>query len=174
MKNIFNSLVIILFLIILFSNKTEAQYEVNKHYLGPEIGFVFNGSTLQFGANYEYALNIQDIGNIGIGGIFRYWSFGDADWHYTDIVIGGQGNYHFRLKNKKLDIWSGLVLGYDFGSWSYDGPDSGFLEPTYGGFILTVNGGARYWFSPTIAVTARLGFGSLSYGALEFGVDFKL
>ncbi len=67
MKNIFNSLIIVLFLIILFSSKTKAQYEVKRHYLGPEIGFVFNGSTLQFGANYEYALDIQDIGNIGVG-----------------------------------------------------------------------------------------------------------
>src|SRR3990172_3078932 len=34
-------------------------------------------------------------------------------------------------------------------------------------------GGTRYWITPTIALMGRVGFGTLSYGALEVGVDFK-
>jgi hypothetical protein len=115
---------------------------------------------------------------VGIGGIFRYWSYGEnyyvGKWSYTDVLIGAQGNYHFKVDNDKFDPWVGLVLAYDAGSVSWDGPGGyNYVTPTYGGFFLGAHGGARYWVSPTIAIAASIGYGSLSYGALDIGVDFK-
>jgi len=38
---------------------------------------------------------------------------------------------------------------------------------------LGIQGGIRYFINPDLALTGRVGFGTLSYGALEVGVDFK-
>ncbi|MEK6756074.1 MAG: hypothetical protein AABZ02_07985, partial [Bacteroidota bacterium] len=54
----------------------QAQFQVGKHYAGPAIGLSFLGSTLQFGANYEYGMKME-FGTVGIGGLFRYWSYGE-------------------------------------------------------------------------------------------------
>ena len=38
---------------------------------------------------------------------------------------------------------------------------------------LAAQGGARYWISPTLVITGRIGFGTLGYSGLDLGVDFK-
>ncbi len=163
---------------VLFTGFINAQFTPNKNYLGPSIGLSFLGSTPQFGANYEYSMDLENFGRVGIGGIFRYWSYSedyyDGGWNYTDILIGAQGNYHFILETDKFDPWVGLTLAYDAGSVSWDGPSGDYYSsPTYGGFFIGASAGARYWISPTIGISARVGFGSLSYGGLDLGVDFK-
>lgn len=155
-----------------------AQFTVDRDYAGPTIGLSFLGSTAQFGLNYEHSMEIQDFGIIGIGGVFRYWGYSEnfgtyGKWKYSDVLIGAQGNYHFKMKNDKFDPWAGLILAYDAGSVSWDGPDGNYASPSYGGLFLGLHGGMRYWFSPTLAAVARIGFGTLSYGALDLGVDFK-
>jgi protein-S-isoprenylcysteine O-methyltransferase Ste14 len=165
-------------LIFLFAiSSTFAQFTPDKDYAGPSIGLSFLGSTVQFGANYEHSMVVKDFGTIGIGGIFRYWSYSEdyigGDWSYTNVLIGAQGNYHFKMSDNKFDPWAGLILAYDAGSVSWDGPYSTYASPSYGGLFLGLHGGMRYWFSPNLAGTARIGFGTLSYGALDIGVDFK-
>jgi hypothetical protein len=174
-------LFIIVVLLFAFGS-SNAQFTPNNHYLGPCVGLSFLGSTPQFGVNYEYGMDLENFGRVGIGGIFRYWSYsedfggflGSGKWSYTDILIGAQGNYHFKLESNTFDPWVGVTLAYDAGSVSWDGPGGyNYASPTYGGLFFGAQGGARYWFSPTVAVSARLGYGSLSYGALDLGVDFK-
>ena len=155
-----------------------AQYTPGNNYIGPSVGLSFLGSTAQFGINFEHAMKL-DFGTVGIGGIFRYWgyseNFGGGKWGYTDILIGAQGNYHFIIENNKFAPWIGLTLAYDAGSVSWDGPNSySYATPAYGGFFIGADAGARYWFSPNIALSARVGVGTLSYSALDVGVDFKL
>jgi len=171
----------VLFIMVVFLfafGNSNAQFTAHNHYLGPCIGLSFLGSTPQFGANYEYGMDLKDIGRVGIGGIFRYWSYSEGyfagNWSYTNILIGAQGNYHFQLDKSKFDPWLGITLAYDAGSVKWDGPSGhNYASPTYGGLFFGANAGSRYWLSPTLAVSARLGFGSLSYGALDLGVDFK-
>ncbi len=174
MKKLLSILVLLLFA---YGN-SNAQFTPMHHYLGPSIGLSFLGSTPQFGVNYEYGMDLENFGRVGIGGIFRYWSYSEdyyyGKWSYTDVLIGAQGNYHFKLDNDKFDPWVGLTLAYDAGSVSWDGPSGyNYSSPTYGGLFIGADAGARYWVSPTIGISARLGYGSLSYGALELGVDFK-
>ena len=173
----FNSLVVTVIL-FLQQSPLHAQYVVEKHYAGPSIGLSFLGSTFQLGGNYEYALSLENFGKVGIGGIFRYWRYSDSffggEWSYTNILIGAQGNYHFEIQgSEKLDPYAGIVLAYDGGSVSYTGPGGNYATPSHGGLWLGFQGGMRYWINPDIAITGRVGFGTLSYGALEFGVDFK-
>lgn len=155
--------------------KTNAQYEINKHHVGPSLGLYFHGSSVILGGNYEYGMELKDIGKIGIGGIMRYYSYDSGYWDYSDFLIGAQGNYHFILDNEKLDPWAGLLIAFDIGSVDYDGPGGmSYSEPSYGGFWVGLHAGMRYWFQPNMAVTGRFGFGSYSYSSFDVGIDFKL
>lgn len=93
--------------LLFLSSVSFAQFEVGKHHAGPSLSIGFGGWGLGFGADYEYGMSMKDIGvdapgTLGIGGIFRYYSwsenfgFASYDYSYTDIIIGAQGNYHFK------------------------------------------------------------------------------
>lgn len=180
-----NKLLGVFILIATLCNAADAQFVKNENYLGPSLGFYFHGSTPIFGANFEHAMD-TDLGDgiLGIGGIFRYWSWstdegywGDESWGwtYTDIMIGVQGNYHFKVGDEKIDPWAGLTLAYDAASVKYKGPAGfNYSSPTSGGLFLGANAGARYWFSKSMSVVARIGLGTLSYSALDIGIDFRL
>ncbi len=183
MKRALLLITLLLLLAMPFVASGQSQYfEAGKSYLGPSIGLSFLGSALQFGANYEYGMKM-DFGMVGIGGVFRYWGYSSSvsvgQWKYSNILIGAQGNYHFKMEpGSKLDPWVGLILGYDASSssWTWaSGYSNLFGSPsaTSGGLVLNAQGGARYWISPTMALRASVGYGSLSYGALDVGVDWK-
>jgi hypothetical protein len=156
----------------------QANFDAGRSYAGPTIGLAFLGSAPQFGLNYEYAMRM-DFGMVGIGGVFRYWSYSEGyyygNWKYSNILFGVQGNYHFKVDpSTKFDPWAGLVLGYDGSSVTWDGPGGYFYStPSSGGLVVNLQGGTRYYVSPTVALRASIGYGSLSYGALDVGVDFK-
>lgn len=176
---------LIVLAVLLLSCLASAQFEKEKNYIGPSLGFYFYGSTPIFGANYEYALSSINLGSgtVGIGGVFRFWSWSTDEgnflgeswgWTYTDIMFGVQGLYHFKLENDKLDPFAGLILAYDAASVKYKGPSGyNYASPTWGGITLGATGGARYWFGQNWAGVIRVGFGSSSYSALDLGVDFK-
>ncbi len=177
-KRILKILPFALVLFFLMPSPAEAQFSIGANYLGPSLGLSFLGSTPEYGVNFEHAIKLQDFGTIGIGGIFRYWayneSFFDGKWSYTNILIGAQGNYHFKTSGSKFDPWAGLILAYDAASVSWSGPYGNYASPSSGGLWVAVQGGARYWLSPNLALAARIGFGTLSYDGLDVGVDFKL
>ncbi len=79
----------------------------------------------------------------------------------------------FVLDNNKLDPYLGVILGYDVGTFDLGEYDNFFGDTTYGGVVFGVQFGVRYWFSPSMAVNARLGTGSNSGSSLDLGVDFK-
>lgn len=171
------SLLVLMVLFFSISN-INAQFEAGKSYAGPAVGLSFLGSTLAFGASYEYGMSVDEIGVdapgvLGIGGIVRYWSYDEGFFSYSDLLIAAQGNYHFVLENNKIDPYLGLVIGYDVGSFDWDGPFGSIYDDSYGGFVFGAQAGVRYWFSPTMAVNARLGTGSNSGSTLDVGVDFK-
>ncbi len=180
------ALIPVFLIYFLFSSEVFPQFDTGRNYAGPSIGLSFLGSAFQLGINYEYAMSFSNIGidtpgKLGVGGLFRYWSYSLAyykgEWSYTDFLLGAEGNYHFKLKNRKIDPWLGLVLAFDFGKVSWTGKEKRpyyITEPSHGGFWLGLHAGGRYWISPNFAVSARIGFGTLSYGALEVGVDFKV
>ncbi len=164
----------VLIALTLVTSKANAQFVAQKNYLGPSVGFAFLGSTPDFGLSYEYGIELQNFGLVGVGGLFRYWGYSTAYWKYSDVLIGAQGNYHFIINGSKFDPYVGIVLAYDAGSVTWDGPYGEiFNSPTYGGLWLAIQGGARYWVSPTVAINGRLGLGTLGYSGLDFGVDFK-
>ncbi len=173
-----------LLLLLIYPSILFGQLEINKHILGPSLGFSFLGSTLQYGVNHEFSIGLKQIGMaesgiIGIGGVFRYWqyseSFRDYDWDYTDVLIGLQTNYHFYISDDSIDPWFGIVIAYDFGDAdiTFINPNIGKFDKEYGGFFIGANAGLRYWITNNMAISSRLGIGSSSYAALEFGIDYK-
>ncbi|HEV7231631.1 MAG TPA: hypothetical protein VGO45_09905 [Bacteroidia bacterium] len=97
-------------------------------------------------------------------------------WSY--FILGVRGAYHFGrfIKVDKLDVYAGLMLGNDFAHDSYSTtsicPDhhQGYVGPTYGGFVFSLYGGARYRFTNHFGVFGELGYG-ISY--LNVGLNFK-
>lgn len=176
---------VLLLTLSLLSSVSFAQFEVGKSHAGPSLSIGFGGWGLGFGADYEYGMSLKDIGvdapgTLGIGGIFRYYNWSEdyfyGEWSYTDIIIGAQANYHFKLENSKIDPWLGVVLGFDIDSWSYDSKlgydDYDYGTSSGGGLFFNGNAGVRYWFSPNMAARASFGFGNL-VSSLVLGVDFK-
>ncbi len=167
--------ILVLALLFFVTTGVNGQFQEGKSHAGPSIGISFLGSTLSFGANYEYGMKIKDVpGLIGVGGIFRYWSYGNEFWNFTYIVIGAQGNYHFKIGDGKIDPYLGLTLAYNAGSssWAGDGILNQYLNSGFsGGIWFGFQGGARYWFSPNLAAHARFGAGTGS--SLDLGIDFK-
>lgn len=176
-KNMVRFFMFVTLMVFSLNSISNAQYRDGNNYLGASIGLSFLGSAPQFGVNFEHAINVQDFGMVGIGGVFRYWGYSetyfDGKWSYTNVLIGAQGNYHFKVGNEKLDPYAGIVLAYDAGSVSWSGPNSIYSSPSSGGLWAALQGGIRYMISPQWSLTARVGFGSLSYGALEVGADYK-
>jgi hypothetical protein len=88
-------------------------------------------------------------------------------------VIAGRGAYHFDLKQKNIDPYAGLSLGYTVVSSSVE-------ERQVTGFNFSASGsyvfwgffvGGRYYFTPKLAAMAELGY---EIGFIKVGVTYKL
>ncbi|MEE9429750.1 MAG: hypothetical protein V3V16_01840 [Melioribacteraceae bacterium] len=173
----------IILTLIFLSASVFGQFKSADNYLEPIVGFSFLGSTPQYGFNYEHTFLVEREHKIGIGFVARYWKYSEqfvaTKTSYVDFLVGVQTNYHFYLRNKRVNPWIGIVAGYDFGSaktsWTSEVHPEVVLEsPEYGGLMFSVHAGLRYWLSPNIALSTRIGFGTMSYGALDLGVIFRI
>ncbi len=177
---IYRFVFVIIFLIPL---QISAQFKNGGHYIGGSIGFWVKGSTPILGVNYEYGLPQDNIGLFGIGGIFRYWRYTedskDFKQEITNYVAAGQINYNFnRIANGKFSPYIGLVIGFNNATTKYTAFDKNSVigKPTEykNGLILWGQGGFRFFFTPKLAGTVRLGLGNLDFSTIELGVDYKL
>ena len=143
--------------------------------LGPHIGLAAFGSAPAFGVNFETGVTEPGKagpGVIGISGRVDYFGFSEIDWKYTWIAVGVFANYHFAV-NTPWDPFLGIGLGYQNVSVSWTGASGEqFGSGAWGsGVYFSGDAGIRYFFSPTMAARAQLGFG-VTY--LVLGLDFGL
>ncbi len=112
--------------------------------------------------------------------IFGYSYHYDRRW--SNLVIGARASYHLNWwhGNDKLDLYGGVMLGYNIGSYSdkstrtYNGVTSDYDDgvsytssfATYSAFA-----GARYLFTEKFGVYGELGYG-ISY--LNAGLTLML
>jgi hypothetical protein len=161
----------------------ESTFKKGDKVLNLSVGF---GSGLYTGGGYttsvpplaaSFEVGVKDFdwkGSIGVGGIFAYgahkWEYAGWGWKYTNIIIGARGALHYPLA-KKLDTYTGLVIGYNIVSstefgvnpiYDYSAKSSGVA---YSWFV-----GARYYFTDRFAVLGELGVG-ISY--LNLGIALK-
>lgn len=127
----------------------------------------FTSSTYQY-SGWDNCYN----NGYGIGNSYSY--IDTYKWTYT--VVGLRGAYHFGrfIKVDKLDVYAGLMLGYDFAHYKYSTtsacPDHiRYSSPTYGGFVPSIYGGARYRFTDNFGL-----FGEFGYGISFFNLGITL
>jgi hypothetical protein len=154
------------------ASATDKEFSMGHFYLTPQVGFASWGG-MPFGVNAEYAISE----NIGVGGtvMAQFWSYGwgTASW----VTLAANANYHFiKLPADKLDLYAGAELGYGIYSFSYaSGWDAGSTGSS--GLSLAAVVGARYFFSPKIAVSVRFAspfLGSYTGFGGAVGVTFLL
>jgi hypothetical protein len=174
-KKFFVLVAVVVALSFVLTATSQAQYVKGKSYLGPRIGIGVHGSSIAFGAGYEYGVT-EDI---SVGALIDYYQWSYDAWagyggKYTYIVFGAQGNYHFGKLLKwesKLDPFAGLVLGYESVSWKWDNQVFQGWSASSSGLVLGGQAGLRYFVSPTVALYGQAGFG-ITY--LKVGVDFVI
>jgi hypothetical protein len=107
------------------------------------------------------------IGNTG----YKYTDLGyTAKWNYT--IVGVRGAYHYNgfTDIPELDIYGGVMLGYNIAKYSSDSGDT-LLGNSYGsGLGFTGFVGGRWFFTNRIGAYAELGYG---VSTLNVGVTYK-
>jgi len=169
-------------LCLLISSLSYSQLKKGDNLLGPTIGFWTYNNVPTFGLNYENQLaDVADVATFGLGGLFRFTSwtnnYNEPELYnakYTYMIFGCQGNFNFNhIGNETFVPFAGLVLGYDVVSYSFSNPKYNYRVSASSGWVLWLQGGLRYFFSPKIAGVIRLGAGNYNFDVLELGVDFK-
>lgn len=107
------------------------------------------------------ALEIEGAGIITAGGYIGYKSYTDEGTTYDDYtykqtwtywVLGARTAFHVTaIKNKKLDVYGGLMASYNLLSYSYSDNDP-YPNDSYSGAYastqsVTVFAGARYFLT---------------------------
>jgi len=171
-------------LIVLSYSNSNAQLKEKDNLLGVSLGFWGKGQVPTFGVNFESQLTQAGIGTIGIGGLFRFYTwtntFSNGDsWKYTFTSLGFQTNYNFnQIGDGTFVPFIGIVVGYNNVNQTYtDVRRSGVFvsEASYSsGAWAWAQLGFRYFFSPRVAGSLRVGAGNHDFNTLELGVDFQL
>lgn len=133
-------------------------------------------------ASFELPLKISATNKIGLGGCIGYTASKytanyisyEYSWTYSYLIIGARGAYHF-LENDKIDLYAGVMAGYNVASAKFKSNDatvteSLFAETSVGGFTTSAYGGVRYMFSDNFGVFSELGY---NIAWLSFGVSGK-
>jgi hypothetical protein len=159
---------------VLVPSRANAQFVNGSDYIGPELGLGFGyGSGPLFGGMFEAPITNPGTvgpGLLGIAVRVDYWGWSDGPFTYSFIPIGAICDYHFgpMLSDHRWDPFVGLGLGYVIIHAS--GFEDGFNYGYGSGIFITGQLGARYYFTPNIAIRAEYGFDYLPFAV---GVDFR-
>ncbi len=201
-KNTMKKLLLAIFVTASIATQAQAfkQGQVNIN-LGLGVGntFIYTGATNilpLINLSGEYGIT-DDIGlglflgysgatqtyNYGYNKSGGYYTYQDR-YRWNFFIVGVRSAYHFnnllKLSDTKLgdkvDIYAGLMLGYNIATYSYTSTDPGhpansYSSSRYGGIAWNVFGGARFMFTEKVGV-----FGELGYGVSVFngGLTFKI
>jgi hypothetical protein len=171
-------------LVLLLTFTTFSQLKEKDNLLGGSVGFWAKGEVPMFGVNFESQLTQAGVGTLALGGIFRYYRFtnnyGNGDSRrYSFSSFGAQLNYNFnQIGDGSFVPFLGLVAGYNNVNNTYTDVTRNAVYVTdvsySSGAWIWGQLGMRYFFSPKVAGSVRLGLGNNDFNTLELGVDFKL
>lgn len=161
-----------------------SQLKERDNLLGVSLGFWPANSGPVIGASFENQVSQAGIGTFGLGGVFRYYTFGVNYFNgdsrrYNFSSFGLQGNYNFnQIGDGRFVPFVGVVLGYNSVNSTYTdfrGNAVYISDVTYtSGAWLWGQAGLRYFFSQSVAGSMRFGFGNHNFNTIELGIDFKL
>jgi hypothetical protein len=135
-----------------------------------------------FNASVEHGVGYLGDGVVGIGAFFgqksvhydRTTLIGSSTYHYdrkwTNTVVGMRGSFHYNEwhGNDKLDLYAGLMLGYNIGGYkdkstkTVNGVTTDYSETfrnNYSFVTYTTYVGGRYLFTENIGAFLELGWG---------------
>lgn len=168
----------------MFTFHSYSQLQERDNMLGGSIGFWAKGEVPMFGVNFESQLSQAGVGALGLGAMFRHYSYtntyGNGDSRrYSFSSVGGQLNYNFnQIGDGKFVPFVGIVVGYNYVNNRYTDVTRNAVyvsDVSYSsGAWLWGQTGLRYFFSPSVAGSVRVGFGNHDFNTVELGVDFKL
>lgn len=146
-----------------------------------------------FNASVEHGVGYLGDGVVGLGGFFGQRSVGyeytsqvgsttyNYDRKWTNTVVGLRGSFHYNdwHGNDKLDLYAGLMLGYNIGGYkdkstrttngvttTYDETNrNNYSFVTYSTYV-----GGRYFFTEKIGAYLELGWG---VSAINLGATLK-
>ena len=159
------------------SGKVFAQYEKGDKLLnlGLDLGGTYGGGGIGAGASYEQG--IHDFISVGAQLDYVNWNYGGVvgyKWKYNFWTIAARGSYHFGkhfLKIDKLDLYGGPALGYRITNVKAPDAYTGYYDGNYNnGVFFGVFAGAKYYFKPTMAAFAEVGYNA---APLKVGIAFK-
>lgn len=161
------------------AKQAAAQVGLGYTDIGVVVGLGNVGSaSASFGGRFERVFKeLPDLGNglLGIGVSADYYSFGDRflgyGYDYTYIPIGATANYHFKLENKKVDLFIGAGLGYQVISCDYTGVGGSIDLCDNSAIYFIGRAGGRYFLKPNLALYGDVGAGAAT---LNVGLTFKL
>jgi hypothetical protein len=153
--------------------RAQDGFQIGYMDIGPTVGLGGIGSaSAAIGGRLERGFKqVPDLGNgiLGFQVSFDYYSWSNSFFNYKYIPIGATVNYHFQMVNKKIDPFLGLGLGYQIITCSYSGIGSDLCDNSAIYFIGRA--GARYFFSPKMALYGDLGAGAAT---INIGLMFKM
>jgi len=93
-----------------------------------------------------------------------------SKWNY--LITGIRGAYHYNgfTSAPKLDVYGGLMLGFNIVSYSSDGDDLDVADNYSSGMGLSGFLGSRWFFSEKLGAFAELGYG---VSVLNVGITYK-
>lgn len=182
--NILRAVILTFLTLVLLTSFTNAQLKEKDNLLGGSFGFWAKGEVPMFGINFESNVTQAGVGTLGLGAIYRHYtytfSYGNGDSRkYSFNSIGAQLNYNFnQIGDGSFVPYVGLVAGYNYVNNTYVDYTRNAVYVTdisySSGAWVWGQLGMRYFFSPKVAGTVRLGLGNNDFNTLELGVDFKL
>jgi hypothetical protein len=109
------------------------------------------------------------VGGFGAFYQYNYRVVGDSGWQYTFITFGGRADWHWGFDVRRLDLYSGLWIGYSVFMADWVGGGYSAAAPSYGGFDFGFQAGARFYFRDNIGVVVESGYPF----ALKVGATLK-
>jgi len=122
---------------------------------------------------------VWDIGGPGVISLGGYvgntgykYARGNYTYKWNYMVVGARGAYHYNgfTSVPKLDVYGGIMLGYNIVKYSSDGDDIAMANSYGSGMGFSGFLGSRWFFSNSMGVYAELGYG---VSVLNAGLTFK-
>ena len=149
-----------------FGNTIYSGYDMG----WPTISGSYEIGIVEIGMGSDLKGVISVGGLAGFGGSKKDYGWGEVSYNY--FLIAGRANYHF-IFHDQFDPYAGLITGYYFGNSKVDYAP-GYSNYKYtddtGGFHIGAYAGARWFFTPAIAVFAEIGW---NISIFTTGVTFK-
>lgn len=135
---------------------------LSSYYYGNPIGISFESGIdkdISFGAQLDY----------NSGNYYGYYG------GYTAYYLGARGSFHFNrilnIRQKKIDLYAGIGLGYQRFRWNDSSYGYGYSYGYRSGLFFNYFIGGKYYFTDKVGAFVELGYTGLA--SSRVGITFK-